>query len=93
MKVTTNDSQLFLSPTNRTAGTPTHQPSNWLTTVRKLLSRLLERISERLEPQVSLRRDRSGAIVWQVYDPMTEQNSYFDSEDAVRVWLDQRYYA
>ncbi len=30
--------------------------------------------------------------VWKVYDPMSNRTLYFDHEDALRVWMDQRYY-
>ncbi len=33
-----------------------------------------------------------GTVQWIVYDPNTEHPRFFDSEQAVRVWLEQRYY-
>ena len=90
MKVTTN-SNLVLSPTTHSPA-PSHKPSHWLATIKTAMSQMLSRVSEYPEPQVSLQRDRFGATIWRVFDPMTEQTVYFDSEEAVRVWLDRRYY-
>lgn len=90
MKVTTN-SNLVLSPRTCSTGL-SHKPSRWLAVIKNVLSRMQNTMAEPPEPQVKLRRDRSGAEIWQVFDPMTEQTLYFDSEEAVRVWFDRRYY-
>ncbi|MEO0408565.1 MAG: hypothetical protein AAF289_14555 [Cyanobacteria bacterium P01_A01_bin.135] len=43
------------------------------------------------EPRIIAIRDRSGQLQWRVYDPVSGYTGTFASEDAVRVWLDQRY--
>ena len=35
---------------------------------------------------------RNGEIQWTVYDPTTDGRYVFDSQQAVRTWLEQRYY-
>ena len=34
----------------------------------------------------------NGTIQWRVYDPATDSRYTFDSQQAVRTWLEQRYY-
>lgn len=38
-------------------------------------------------------RQRNGHLIWHVYDPMTEQRQQFSSEEDLRSWLENRYYA
>ncbi|HEY9764258.1 MAG TPA: hypothetical protein V6D07_17140 [Trichocoleus sp.] len=38
-------------------------------------------------------RQRNGHLIWHVYDPMTEQRQQFSSEEELRSWLENRYYA
>ena len=35
---------------------------------------------------------RDGTTQWTVYDPRNDQRQVFDSQQAVRSWLEQRYY-
>lgn len=44
------------------------------------------------EPRVRLKRDRRGNTLFIAYDPVSRQRHTFDSEQALRVWADQRYY-
>ncbi len=30
--------------------------------------------------------------VWKVYDPISAQTQYFEEENALRAWMEQRYY-
>lgn len=30
--------------------------------------------------------------VWRVYDPVSNRTRYFDNEDGLRVWMEERYY-
>ena len=30
--------------------------------------------------------------VWKVYDPVSNQTLYFDQENSLRVWMEERYY-
>jgi hypothetical protein len=43
---------------------------------------------------LSIRQQRrNGAVQWIVYDPSADSRLVFTSEQAVRVWLEQRYHA
>jgi hypothetical protein len=44
------------------------------------------------EPRIWQSLDRTGTMVWHVYDPANGHSACFGSETEVRVWLDQRYY-
>lgn len=45
------------------------------------------------EPRITAQRDRGGYILnYKVYDPVSQSHYTFDSEQELRVWLDQRYY-
>ncbi|MEO1446691.1 MAG: hypothetical protein AAFV46_10730 [Cyanobacteria bacterium J06635_11] len=35
---------------------------------------------------------KNGPFEWRVYDPMSRTRHVFNSEQAVRTWLEQRYY-
>ncbi len=43
-------------------------------------------------PRVKLKRDRDGHTLFIAYDPVSRQRHTFSSEQALRVWADQRYY-
>lgn len=45
------------------------------------------------QPQVTWRRDAQGYEQYRVYDPRSQRSHTFDSAQAVRIWLEQRYYA
>lgn len=42
-------------------------------------------------PQIS-KSIQGDTEVWKVYDPVVNRTLYFDHEDALRVWMDKRYY-
>lgn len=44
------------------------------------------------EPQISTHYDDAGNPFYVVYDPVAHQRYTFDTEQAVRTWLDGRYY-
>lgn len=44
------------------------------------------------EPRVKQHSDRHGNPFWNVYDPVSGQLARFNSEEEVRLWLEQRYY-
>ncbi|MEM1292219.1 MAG: hypothetical protein AAGH67_12155 [Cyanobacteria bacterium P01_H01_bin.162] len=44
------------------------------------------------DPTIWTKRDRKGHLYYEAYDPVTQTRHHFDSERAVRVWLDERYY-
>jgi hypothetical protein len=45
------------------------------------------------EPEIRIwQKTRNGHSVWFAYDPITDKKQRFDSEEAVRQWLECRYY-
>lgn len=44
------------------------------------------------EPQIVTKHDRDGNAHYSVYDPIDRSHQTFHSEEAVRAWLDGRYY-
>ncbi len=44
------------------------------------------------EPRAKRKVDKFGNLYYQVYDPVSHSHHAFTSEDALRTWLDQRYY-
>ena len=54
--------------------------------------RLMSYFSGSSEPQIR-QRTYGDQLVWHVYDPVTQQETQFSSEQEVRIWLDQRYSA
>lgn len=37
-------------------------------------------------------RDRHGNLLWNVHDPRSGRSAQLDSEQEVRIWLEERYY-
>jgi hypothetical protein len=44
------------------------------------------------EPEVRQTLDRAGQPWWTVYDPLTGQTAYLESEAEVQIWLEERLY-
>jgi len=44
------------------------------------------------EPRIVTKSDRAGNPIYEVYDPIDRRHHTFASEQAVRVWLEERYY-
>lgn len=44
------------------------------------------------EPRVRRKVNQCGTPTYQIYDPVTHCHHTFSSEEALRVWLDKRYY-
>lgn len=59
---------------------------------KRIWNLLLSAFSGSSEPKIYQRHDRHGNIYFKVYDPVTHQIGTFNTEQEVRVWLDQRYY-
>lgn len=53
---------------------------------------LMQSSMSRLEPRVWQQRDRQGNLWWHLYDPETHQRLRLESEEAARIWIEQRYY-
>lgn len=81
--------QLMTAPS---AGRPSRRQWHPQPTTPTWLKRLLAFVTGSMEVQVEQRRDRQGQPYWAVYDPQTSQHHRFDTEQEVRIWIDQRYY-
>ncbi|NER79449.1 MAG: hypothetical protein F6K42_07670 [Leptolyngbya sp. SIO1D8] len=60
--------------------------------LKRVGSSLLNYFSGSMEPRISVKRDRNGNASFAAYDPIDCAHHTFNSEEAVRVWLEQRYY-
>lgn len=60
------------------------QPKRWF-------HYLIEFLTGQSEPSIRKKQTADGSVQWIVYDPQSNQRSVFDSEQAVRVWLEQRH--
>ena len=66
----------------------TGQASRW----QRWGQTLLNFFAGSLEPRITTRQDRQGAVYYEVYDPIDRRRYTFVSERDVRVWLEERYY-
>jgi hypothetical protein len=53
---------------------------------------LLTYFSSSTEPRISIRYDSDGQLLFVAYDPVDRVRRTFATEQALRVWLEQRYY-
>ncbi|WP_008311365.1 hypothetical protein [Leptolyngbya sp. PCC 6406] len=67
------------------------QPSRLGEVVAQIGHALVNYFATGSHPRIS-QAVRQGHAVWKVYDPISDRVHYFDHEDEVRVWLDQRFY-
>jgi hypothetical protein len=44
------------------------------------------------QPRINIRYSLNGEMLFDAYDPVTQQRLHHSSEDALRAWLEQRYY-
>lgn len=44
------------------------------------------------EPYISEHQNRKGEFYYRVYDPDQDIHHTFDSEESVRIWLEERHY-
>lgn len=44
------------------------------------------------EPEIQQTLDRTGHVWWKVYDPLSGQTAYLESEADVHIWLEERLY-
>ena len=61
------------------------QPKRWF-------HYLIEFLTGQSEPSIRTKQIADGSVQWIAYDPQSNQRRVFDSEQAVRVWLEQRHY-
>ncbi len=65
-------------------------PKNRFNALLSQLQRFLN--SNPTEPRIQHKRDRFGHVYWRTYDPINSQIKYFETEDEVCQWLENRYY-
>ena len=65
-------------------------PKNGFNALLSQVQRFLN--SNPMEPRIQQKRDRFGHAYWRTYDPMTSQTKYFETENEVCQWLENRYY-
>lgn len=68
------------------------QNSIKLPSLEQLWNSILDSLTRSQEPRIYQKYGRSGNLYFEVYDPIAHQTSTFNSEQEVRIWLDQRYY-
>ncbi|MBE9108195.1 hypothetical protein IQ273_02010 [Nodosilinea sp. LEGE 07298] len=70
------------------------RPKRW--NFRQAVHRIWHGVIELFTPSSELKiftgRDRYGNTYYRVYDVLTQGFHRFESEDEVRIWLEQRYY-
>lgn len=74
--------------------TPPVKPSRtqvFLTIFRNFCNTLLLMFTSSDEPQISRAIDAAGKPHWEVYDPRTGRSVLCDSEQDIRVWMEQRF--
>ncbi|MGB3295382.1 MAG: hypothetical protein WBB01_20560 [Phormidesmis sp.] len=60
--------------------------------IRDWSGRLLDFLTGSQTLSIQQRSHSNGQVQWIVYDPAADFRRVFDSEAAVRVWLEKRYY-
>jgi ABC-type transport system substrate-binding protein len=53
---------------------------------------LLNYFSGSIDPRIAKKWNANGRELFRVYDPVERTHQLFDSEQELRVWLEQRYY-
>ncbi|ASC74157.1 hypothetical protein XM38_051320 [Halomicronema hongdechloris C2206] len=71
----------------------THPPSKVAQGLKTVMGRLLRFFAPDNTPKVHTVRARKGEIWFDAYDPVTQQRLKNRSEEALRIWLEQRYNA
>lgn len=66
--------------------------SGWKWLVSQWVNDLKTLLLSGSEPRVYWRRDRNGKSYFKIYDPVTRETVYCDSQTEARAYLEQRYY-
>jgi hypothetical protein len=66
--------------------------ANWVKRLGGVKKAIATWVAQTSEPKVSQRRDPTGRLYYQVYDPGSNTSAVFGSEAEIRAWLEQRYY-
>lgn len=67
------------------------RPSRLQKVLNDLGQTLVRWLTQGDAPRISL-STQGDTEIWRVYDPVNTSTHYFNSENEVRDWLDQRYY-
>ena len=68
-----------------------YQKSRFFLGLKRIGSFLLTVLTQRHEPRIWI-DSNANEKRWCAYDPITNRSASFDSEEGLRVWLEQRYY-
>jgi hypothetical protein len=60
--------------------------------LKRLGDRIVEYFNSQSEIKVWQRQDRFGNEYWEVYDPNTHRSASFDSEEEVRIWIEELFH-
>lgn len=87
----------LLSPEHLTERRPWDERSRSLRSmlVRKLMAwgrSLIITLAGSSDPHIVQRQTSEGQSYFEVYDPISRQVTYLETEQEVRSWLEQRYY-
>ncbi|NJL87929.1 MAG: hypothetical protein HC886_21235 [Leptolyngbyaceae cyanobacterium SM1_1_3] len=91
----THESQLDLNrkQLEKTLSRPQPRPAQ--NAIAQLLAQagttLLNLMTHGDQPRISV-REVNGAEIWHAYDPVSNRRAVFNSEEALRSWLEDRYY-
>lgn len=62
------------------------------TKLNDLWQAVIEFLETSSELYITQIQDKTGQTQWKAFDPITGQSAQFDSEEDVRVWVEERYY-
>ncbi|NER79578.1 MAG: hypothetical protein F6K42_08335 [Leptolyngbya sp. SIO1D8] len=79
--------ELLLDQSTNTA----YRPGRLSGVLKQLGQNLVHWLTTGSMPQIS-KQVQGDTEVWKVHDPVVNRTLYFDHEDALRSWLDKRYY-
>ncbi|MEM1280366.1 MAG: hypothetical protein AAGG53_10190 [Cyanobacteria bacterium P01_H01_bin.152] len=81
--------QLELLPVGSVSTQP---PSKVIQGLKTVMGQLVRFFAPDNTPKVRSYRSQTGEVRFDVYDPVTQQRSHHRSEEALRIWLEQRHH-
>ncbi len=71
-----------------------HPPSKVAPSLKRLIGRLLRFFAPSDDqPRINIRYSLNGEVLFDAYDSFTQQRQRYRSEEALRIWLEQRHNA
>jgi hypothetical protein len=64
---------------------------NILHGLKSITAIFINALAPQTEPKIWQKKDADGNMIWQIYDPVTGHKARFDTEQEVRIWLEERY--